>query len=291
MNNYSLLLAIACCLAVPSRAVAESTPPLPPKVAAAVRAELEEGLKPHRDVRVPAPRSIARPVDLNGDGVTDWRVDYGGVRFAYWCGTGGCLRQLWLSHAGTYVLAFDAQALELDLRGDGSGVLDVELHGVYCQRTGSEECSRSFRWNAAERRLAEVPNRHGATLLAGPLFQPVRLTDAELPPSVRAAHASLGESCRARRGRYLEYDFPVASVPDLDGDGHPDWIVDSTLTECDVDDSADAGRPGAPLLRVFHSGGGRVREATPLATDSYDIDIATRPARLLPRATIDDDTL
>jgi len=74
--------------------------------------------------------------------------------------------------------------------------------------------------------------------------------------------------------------MPVASVPDLDGDGQRDWIVDGSLTQCE----AATGIASSELVRVFPGGSGELSEATPLPADAYDIDVGPRPAKLLPRA-------
>ena len=84
------------------------------------------------------------------------------------------------------------------------------------------------------------------------------------------------QACVAAGGRYEEFDTSVASVPDLDGDGQRDWIVDGSLTQCETDTGI---APAAPV-RVFLSGNGELREAAPLPSGEYDIDVGSRPAKL-----------
>jgi hypothetical protein len=259
--------------------------PRPPaEVTAAVTAELSE-----YDASIAAteswPEGAARAVDVSSDGIADWLIDFEAFGFPAWCGTGGCRRQLWVSHEGRHVLAFDAQALEFALRpAVRPPEVDVELHGVYCNGTGADPCPRSFAWNAATAQLEETANRAGGTLLNGPLFQPVPVEEAALPPLVAAAREALRQSCVAAAGRYEEFDTPFASVPDLDGDGRRDWIVDGSLTQCET--STGIARP-APA-RVFLSGGGDVRKAATLPDAEYDIEIGLRPAKVLPRTTGDE---
>ncbi len=64
------------------------------------------------------------------------------------------------------------------------------------------------------------------------------------------------------------------------GTAQRDWIVDGSLTQCETDTGI---APAAPM-RVFLSGNGEMREAAPLPSDEYDIDVGSRPAKLLPRA-------
>jgi hypothetical protein len=231
------------------------------------------------------PDGAARAVNVSPDGIADWLIDFEAFGYPAWCGTGGCRRQLWVSHEGRYVRAFDAQAIEFALRtAVGPPIIDVELHGVYCNGTGADPCPRAFEWNVKTGRLDEAANRAGGTLLNGPLFQPVPVDEAALPPPVVAARESARQACLAADGRYEEFDTPVASVPDLNGDGQRDWIVDGSLTQCETATGTGTTAP----VRVFLSDSGEVREAPAVPSDSYDIDVGSRPARLLPRAAEDE---
>jgi hypothetical protein len=254
------------------------TPPV--AVAAAVGAELAQ-YDPSLAPMQAWPAGAARAVDVSLDGIPDWVIDFEAFGFPAWCGTGGCRRQLRVSHEGRHVLAFDAQALEFTMRpAVNPPVIDVELHGVYCNGTGSDTCPRAFTWDANAGRLNEVANRAGGTLLQGPLFQPVPVAEAALPPAIAAARESARQTCLDADGRYEEFDTPVASVPDLDGDGRRDWIVDGSLTHCET---ANGIGPTA-AVRVFLTGSSALHEAAALPSDTYDIDVGSRPARLLPRA-------
>jgi hypothetical protein len=271
------LVAAAACQRTPPSPVA---PRPPAEVAAAVSADLAQ-YDPSLAAIERWPDGAARAVNVSPDGIADWVIDFEAFGFPAWCGTGGCRRQLWVSREGRHVLAFDAQALEFVLRPAAeSTVIDVELHGVYCNGTGADPCPRAFTWNAATGRLDETANRAGSTLLNGSLFQPVPVDPAALPPPVAAARESARQACVAAGGRYEEFDTSVASVPDLDGDGQRDWIVDGSLTYCET----DAGTAPTAPVRVFLSGHGELREAAPLPSDEYDIDVGSRPAKLLPRA-------
>jgi hypothetical protein len=273
--GFTLVLATAC-----QRTQSPPAVPRPPaEVAAAVHAENAQ-YDPSPAPMETWPDGAARAVEVSLDGIADWVIDFEAFGFAGWCGTGGCRRQLWVSHDGRHVLAFDAQALEFDLRtAVGPPVIDVELHGVYCSGTGSDPCPRAFTWNATGGRLDETANRAGGTILTGPLFQPVPVDQAVLPPAVAAARESARQACVAAGGRYEEFDTPVASVPDLDGDGQRDWIVDGSLTLCENVDGSATSEP----VRVFLSGEGEVREAAAWPSSAYDIDVGSRPAKLLPR--------
>lgn len=63
--------------------------------------------RPALVTRVPA--GVIRPVDISHDGKPDWLVDYTDSGLMY-CGTGGCLRTLYVSDGEDYVMAFDEQS-------------------------------------------------------------------------------------------------------------------------------------------------------------------------------------
>jgi hypothetical protein len=286
MNTRLRITALGFALALTTACQRTSPPALsgpPAEITAAVISDLAR-YDPSLASTAAWPAGAARAVNVSLDGIPDWVIDFEAFGLPGWCGTGGCRRQLWVSHGGRHVLAFDAQALEFTLRtAAGLPVIDVELHGVYCNGTGSDPCPRAFRWNESTGQLDEAANRAGGTLLNGSLFQPVPVDEADLPPPVAAARESGRRTCVAAGGRYEEFDMPVASVPDLDGDGQRDWIVDGSLTYCET--GPGIARP-APV-RVFMSGRGAVRETVPLPTDAYDIDVGSRPAKVLPREAED----
>lgn len=84
------------------------------------------------------PAGMIRAVpDLNGDGVADWLIDYEAAEQAHWCGTGGCLKRLYVSTPDglTQVLAAQAFSLSFD-----AGEVTARLHHTYCSLTGPGDC-------------------------------------------------------------------------------------------------------------------------------------------------------
>jgi hypothetical protein len=98
-------------------------------------------------------RGFRTEKDVNGDGRKDYILDYGrfqcGDSLTYFCGTGGCLTQVFVSFKdGTY-----ARALNENVRGlrfarvKGRPAMLLDLHGSACGRAGVEPCSVTLHWN------------------------------------------------------------------------------------------------------------------------------------------------
>lgn len=232
--------ALVCLAAVALLTGVASAAPMPP---AAVMAVLGEDA-----VGADSPRF--RSADISPDGVADWLADFSD-RTA-WCGSGGCRQVVIVSRPGAgYAVAFDELTREFKLRRPkGQALLDLEIYGAWCGKAGVSDCRRRFLWSEAEGRFVERPNAGGETRLHGPLFQVVPTTvPAGLDPGPCGDQA--------------------ASVPDLDGDGLRDFVVQS-----------DACEGQGALTKVWLSGRtGRFAVTWP--GDEYGIDIGAQPARLL----------
>ena len=91
--------------------------------------------------------------DVNGDGVKDYVLDYGefacGDFASFFCGTGGCLTQVFASlPGGGYVKALDQNVRQIKfgkVRGRPAIVLD--LHGSACGKVGAAACPRTLVWS------------------------------------------------------------------------------------------------------------------------------------------------
>ena len=130
-------------------AAAQSQAPLPKPVQDAIdksRAECQpEQFKPLAKFVVER--------DINGDGRKDYILGYGnsqcGDALSYYCGTGGCLTQVFASREdGTYGLVLDQNVRQLRFaRAKGRPAMLLELHGSECGRAGVERCSATLYWN------------------------------------------------------------------------------------------------------------------------------------------------
>jgi hypothetical protein len=230
---------------------------------------------------VPAPGMIT-PVTVSRDGRTDWLVDYGKGSFAGWCGSGGCRQQLWVTPvAGPPVLAMDMTLVTRPtLRRVGEATfMDISLHGVFCNGYGVDECLRSFIWDPANNRFEERPNLKGFSRIQDSVLQLVEPDQASAPAPVRAAIKSDVAACRALGGSINVDEIPAAlSIPDLNGDGVRDWILDAKYDGC-TKDNAYLNRPRPTL--IFVSGPNGFIQALAAPDFHYEIDVATRPATLI----------
>lgn len=265
-------LAAALLLTVASAALAAPRPP--EAVRAAVQAEIDGVLSaPEPDepawIRTPT-AAMFRRVDINDDGIADWRIDYEKApNPSYFCGTGGCRQQLWVSNAsGGYDLVFNLTVRTFKLRRkDGAAVLDVDFHGSVCNGFGVDECPRSYGWAASDRRFIERASPAGGGFLIGGPTPPVRLAEAALPGPVRAAVEERAQTCREAGGDYPYADARVTDVTDLNGDGVRDWVVGGLYDGCAFEDTAPDNAPAFPVIVLLSRPGGFVRalEKQPMA--------------------------
>ncbi|MBI1407558.1 MAG: hypothetical protein GC145_15715 [Caulobacter sp.] len=268
----------------------------PPAIGAAVREEVVaaaiEGLTPEEandpSVVPPfmkkAPSAMFRKVDLNGDKLADWAVDFTEAPNAsYFCGTGGCRHELFVGKPdGTWKQVFARTSGDLKITGPKSARgVEVNYHGSVCDSFGADECLRAYRWDAGVDGYVEVPNSKGLAMLVGGSLSAMDPALSETPPIVQQAFAEKQKACRAAGGDYAEADAPIQQIPDINGDGVRDWVVGSYYDLCLFENEAPENAP-QPSLKVFASqpDGGWV-----LALDrksvAWDLDISTAPARIL----------
>ena len=250
---YALIAALVSTGAV----VAASQPP--EAVREAVRAEIATAMGPVEagDPAHPAPSAaMFKRIDINQDGLADWRVDFEKApNPSYFCGTGGCRQRLYVSQPdGRYELAFDSTVRQFKLRrSKGQAVLDVDFHGSTCGGFGVDPCPRSYGWDVTAGRFLERPAPGGQTFLVGGPSRPVVLPEASLPAPVRAVVAAKAKACAAVGGAYPYVDAYVTDVADLNGDGVRDWVVGGGYDVCAF---TDAAPDNAPVFstEVFVSG-------------------------------------
>lgn len=98
------------------------------------------------------PDGMIREVNVSSDGTPDWLIDYSS-QGGQWCGTGGCLRTLYVSDGEDYVMALDAQVLDMEIADQGGQpTLDLTVHHLYCQEN-AETCRYGYGWDATQKAL------------------------------------------------------------------------------------------------------------------------------------------
>lgn len=84
-----------------------------------------------------APEGMLRAVEVNGDGVADWLMDYEAAGQSRWCGTGGCLMRLFVSTPDGLRQVFATQAFDLTFEGDE---VVAHAHHIYCSLESPGDC-------------------------------------------------------------------------------------------------------------------------------------------------------
>ena len=240
--------------------------------------------RPALVTRVPA--GVIRPVDISHDGKPDWLVDYMDSGLMY-CGTGGCLRTLYVSDGEDYVMAFDEQSHTFALsRRGGETLIETEVHHVFCGSTG-DDCAFAWTWDAGLKQLVERPTAAGRTLLGNDGgFAPIGQREDSRPVEDRLP-AELSEVWHGSRltcpsgddEGFRTYRAVFKSVPDLNGDGRRDWLVRKP-DPCAASPEDTVTPVG---FSVWLTGpDGALAEAWTSAPDHWAVvDIATTPARLI----------
>lgn len=113
------------------------------------------------------PEGMIQAVDVSDDGKPDWLIDYEAAAAAAFCGTGGCLKRLYVSTDDGYVRAFDTQALTLAVV---EHQVRTTVHHGLCV-PDNWDCKAVFRWDGAVGKLVAVPG--GADHASPDQFVPV----------------------------------------------------------------------------------------------------------------------
>lgn len=155
--NLRLSILLACTLILPLAAVQARAPADPrAEITRQVRAVLLRDDMSEHDPAVIAAQ--VTPIDINGDGIQDWQVDWNMLGMQ-WCGTGGCRYQLWLGRkAGPPLKVFDRRVRDRKVETrDGRILFVFDFHGTHCGGYGAQECPGTFTWNAKRGRMVLVP--------------------------------------------------------------------------------------------------------------------------------------
>lgn len=233
------------------------------------------------------PDGVIRQVDISHDGVADWLVDYTDSGLMY-CGTGGCLRSLYVSVADDgHVLAFNDQSYDLSIGSrNGETIIDMAVHQVMC-RPASDDCAYSFAWAPQQSRLVERPNVRGVTLLSSG-FGVLALPEEDQPRPPEEAPSVLQERWRetvqacpsvVSAGAFNIVHADIQSVPDLDGDNMRDWFFQGPA-DCSGGDGTQ-GDQRSFMIYLTRTSGEAVLAFTSGPGEQPLYDIATTPAMLV----------
>jgi hypothetical protein len=224
-------------------------------------------------------KSAMKRVDVDGDAIPDWQVDWEKYGSASWCGTGGCRYQLWRGVAGgDPQIVFERQVREVKTRKTELGtVFDFDFHGSVCGGFGVEECPTSFGWDAKLARMVERVTPKGDGTIR--LMLPYENFAEPVPEAVKARVAARKAMCTAMGaglGDYGDEYFQPISVPDVDGDGARDWLLNgSSCVYTDDRDSVDL--PDDLMVTA----GDAAQPGMALSARMIRISVAATPAQVM----------
>ena len=233
------------------------------------------------------PEGIIKSVDFSHDGIDDWLIDYTDSGLMY-CGTGGCLRTLYVSVPdGSHVMAFNDQSYDLVIgRRNDETTLDMAVHQVMCA-PARDDCAYSFAWDDRLQRLVERPNVRGETRLSStfsilaPPEQDQPRPPEGAPEVLQARWRETAIACpsASSEGEFHVRHATIHSIPDLDGDGQRDWHYDDPY-RCPTDDGSLAD-PQPFQIYLARPDGGVELAFTSEPGERPIYDIATEPANLI----------
>lgn len=279
------LLLTAVLILAPACAAGAATPPasIVEEARKAIHEATAGDATPEEIREMPAwmfkvPPKMFSKVDLNGDRLSDWQVDYEQApNPSYFCGTGGCrhvlyagqadgsVRKVFQNSGGGYVISGPKDARRLE----------VNLHGTACGSFGADECLRAWRWDTATNQYVETPNSKGLALLVSgsiPALEP-ELKDA--PPEVKAEVAAREAGCKAFGVEEIE-GILISTIPDINGDGRREWTVGSPYPDCGYEKE----NPPPGRFTVFASDGEGFVKAFEQADAGWNLDLGKTPAQI-----------
>lgn len=133
---------------LPTAAGAQSLPPMVQKAIA----EQTESCKPDK---VTLEKGFVTRKDVNGDGIADYVLNYGSFRcgesYVYFCGSAGCLTQVFASRDGSFVKVLDENAQDVVFKTvKGRPAMLLGLHGTACGKRGADACGATLYWNGTK---------------------------------------------------------------------------------------------------------------------------------------------
>lgn len=230
------------------------------------------------------PDGVLVPVDVSKDGVTDWLIQW--PEESWFCGTGGCQRSLYVSDDGGFIRAFDRQAWDLKIQPvNGEVRLEASFHHLNCSPQ-RDDCRLAWAWDPKARRMVERPSSDGQHIIGGMGEGAVDLGEKDgqpvlpddMPRAVYELHQAGRRNCPLldEPGGVTVFFPTVGDIPDVNGDGVRDWVIEAP--------GACSGQPGSTYAyQVWVSDGqGDATLAFTAPTDHWPkLDVGQTPAVLL----------
>lgn len=98
------------------------------------------------------PPAAVKTLDLNGDGIADYIINFETAGCSGFCGSAGCFHEFWISDKQglTKSMNFNLQAIERLEPTDSGFAVIVGMHGSTCGRSGFEVCRYRITWEGAK---------------------------------------------------------------------------------------------------------------------------------------------
>ena len=125
---------------------------LPPVIRAATNEEMKDcGAKE-------IPEAAVTSLDLNGDGVNDYIIDFEKIFenvSGCSCGSAGCPRDFWVSETRSFVRSFSQkiQGIERIENGPQGRAVILGTHGSACNQVGSKACYFKLTWTGSKAKV------------------------------------------------------------------------------------------------------------------------------------------
>lgn len=138
----------------------KSSVSLPPMILAATNDEMKDcGAKE-------IPEAAVTNLDLNGDGINDYIVDFEKIFenvTGCSCGTAGCPREFWVSETGSFVKSFSQkiQGIERIENGPQGRTIILGMHGSACNQVGSKACYFKLTWAGSKAKIEPLNSVDG----------------------------------------------------------------------------------------------------------------------------------
>ena len=138
------LIAAAAC----QSALAQSAPE-------PIRKAMQEARESCKPDKASLGKGFLTTKDVNGDRVPDYVLNYEflkcGDSSSLFCGSSGCLTQVFASRDGGFVKVLDENVQDLVFKTiKGRPAMQMGLHGTSCGRGGAEACGATLYWNGVK---------------------------------------------------------------------------------------------------------------------------------------------
>lgn len=189
---------------------------------------------------------VLRRVYLSTQKSPDWVIDVNREPSSWLCGTGGCPLHIYRKgDKGNYIKVFDARLREWSIKEEKSSspYLLADFHGSNCGLSGVNACPFAFEWQEGSGFIESARFTKTVIVRAGALPQAIDALDPRanhvLPEELSELITEMSSRCIKHKGT-LDIKGLVSRTPDLNDDGHRDWMAQFNFATCSYEDASEA---------------------------------------------------